>query len=104
MDMEALCNEIRALCADIEHKEFALLERIAELDACRSWRHATMPSCAHWLHANCGLDIVTAREKVRVARALSELPVVRAAFRSGEVSYSKVRAITRIADRRANAI
>ena len=99
MDMATLCDEIRALCADIERKEFALLERIAELDACRSWRHETMPSCAHWLHAHCGLDMVTVREKVRVARALADLPVVRAAFRNGEVSYSKVRAIMRIADR-----
>ncbi|HET6472788.1 MAG TPA: DUF222 domain-containing protein [Pseudomonadales bacterium] len=47
--------------------------------------------------------MVTAREKVRVARSLSELPVTRAAFRAGDVSYSKVRAITRIADRQSES-
>ncbi len=57
-----------------------------------------MQSCAHWLNAHCGLDLVTAREKVRIAHALPRLPLIRAAFRSGELSYSKVRAITRVAD------
>ena len=40
----------------------------------------------------------TAREHVRVARSLPELPRIHAAFACGELSYSKVRAITRIAD------
>jgi hypothetical protein len=39
-----------------------------------------------------------AREHVRVARRLPELPVIQAAFARGELSYSKVRALTRIAD------
>jgi Domain of unknown function (DUF222) len=56
-----------------------------------------MPSCAHWLNAHCGLDLATAREKVRIAHALPRLPLIRECFRSGELSYSKVRAITRVA-------
>src|SRR5262249_40316735 len=68
------------------------------LDAEKSWRHEAMPSCAHWLNAHCGLDLVTAREKVRIAHALPRLPLIRQSFRRGELSYSKVRAITRVAD------
>jgi hypothetical protein len=54
-------------------------------------------SCAHWLNWQCGLDLRSARHKVRVARALEGLPLLRAAFAAGRLSYSKVRAITRVA-------
>jgi hypothetical protein len=50
-----------------------------------------------WLSWHCGIDAVTAREHLRVARRLDELPLVQAAFRAGQVSYSKVRALTRVA-------
>jgi hypothetical protein len=53
--------------------------------------------CAHWLNWKCGIDLGAAREKVRTARALEKLPQVSAAMERGEVSYSKVRAITRVA-------
>jgi hypothetical protein len=54
-------------------------------------------SCAHWLHWRAGIDLGAAREKVRVARALAALPLVSESMRRGEVSYAKVRALTRIA-------
>ena len=98
MCTRSLCAEIVLLCSEIQRAEYRLLELIARLDSQRQWRHEEMPSCAHWLNVHCGLDLVTAREKVRIARALPELPLVREAFESGEISYSKVRAITRVAD------
>ncbi|HLX06301.1 MAG TPA: DUF222 domain-containing protein [Thermoanaerobaculia bacterium] len=57
----------------------------------------SLHSCAHWLCWRVGLDLGAAREKMRVARALGELPLVSASMRRGEISYSKVRALTRIA-------
>ena len=56
-----------------------------------------MRSCAHWLNWKCGLDLGAAREKLRVAHALPALPLISAAFEAGQVSYSKVRAMTRVA-------
>jgi Domain of unknown function (DUF222) len=56
-----------------------------------------MPSCAAWLSWKCQLTAGTAREHVRVARALRDLPVIRAEFGAGRLSYAKVRALTRIA-------
>ena len=53
-------------------------------------------SCAHWLNFKCGIAMGAAREKVRVARALETLPKVSAAMRSGALSYSKAREITRV--------
>ena len=54
-------------------------------------------SCAPWLSWAHGIDTHTAREKVRVARALTELPLLSDALAKGELGYSKVRALTRIA-------
>lgn len=70
---------------------------IAEFDRREGWLDALMPSCAHWLGWKCGLDLGTAREKLRVAHALEGLPAIAAAMERGELSYSKVRAMTRIA-------
>jgi hypothetical protein len=56
-----------------------------------------MRSCAHWLNWQCGIALGAAREKVRVARCLQWLPLIDASFASGQISYSKVRAMTRVA-------
>ena len=62
-----------------------------------------MGSCAQWLSWKCQLSSGTAREHVRVARALRDLPVIRARFAAGRLSYAKVRALTRIATPAAEA-
>ncbi|MDO8863345.1 DUF222 domain-containing protein [Haliea sp. E1-2-M8] len=75
-----------------------LLRMIAEFDRRGDWREqGTMRSCAHWLVAHCGITLGAAREKVRVARQLEALSEINEAFSEGGISYSKVRAITRVA-------
>lgn len=65
----------------------------------RNGHHAfAMASCAHWLAWRCGIDPRTAREHVRVADKLVDLPLVRAELAAGRLSYSKVRAVTRVAE------
>lgn len=96
-DEHGLIDEIKVLCADIHGAEFRLLELIRRLDLLRPWRECEVPSCAHWLNLKCGIDLVTAREKVRVAHALPKVPMINEAFRDGRLSYSKVRALTRVA-------
>src|SRR5215207_8951853 len=73
------------------------LRLVAEFDERGGWHGVGIPSCAHWLAWQCGMAPVTAREHVRVARALRELPKIAAAFSTGRLSYAKVRAVTRIA-------
>src|SRR5262249_37848020 len=73
-----------------------LLDLIREFDAGGGWGHGFRP-CAHWLSWRVGLEPGAAREHVRVARALGSLPLLRHALARGELSYSKVRALTRVA-------
>ena len=75
---------------------FVLL--VAELDRRETWREWGLRSTAQWLSWKCALGITAAREHVRVGRALQDLPRISAAFAAGRLSYSKVRALTRVAD------
>ena len=93
----ALEAEICTLAAHIQAATARLLTLLAELDRREAWARSGALSCAHWLAWRTGLDLGAAREHVRVARALTTLPAISAAFGRGEVSYSKVRAVTRIA-------
>ncbi|WP_405243164.1 HNH endonuclease signature motif containing protein [Lentisalinibacter salinarum] len=95
---EKLGAEITALCGNIYAKTYRLLELIREFDEKGYWQLPGLCSTAHWLNWQCGIGMNAAREKVRVARALPDLPKISEAFRKGEVSYSKVRAMTRVAD------
>lgn len=92
-----LTAQILALSDHMQGTEFRFVDLIRRIEALKPWNDE-MPDCAHWLNLHCDMDLVTAREKVRIARSLHELPLIEEAFRSGELSYSKVRAITRIAE------
>ena len=92
-----LGEEITQLAAHIHAATFLLLEMIREFDEQEGWNLGGVHSCAHWLQWQCGTNIGAAREKVRVARALPQLPGISASFREGRISYSKVRAMTRVA-------
>jgi hypothetical protein len=95
--LEELESEIGELSAHIDAATCRLLLALAEFDRREGWARGGFRSCAHWMGWRVGLDLATARERVRVGRALEELPSIRAAFERGEVSYSKVRAMSRVA-------
>jgi len=94
---EHLENEITKLSAHIHAATYRLLELICEYDDSQGWLGPGLNSCAHWLNWKCGINLGAAREKVRVAHALRDLPKISEEFRRGKVSYSKVRAMTRVA-------
>ena len=98
LSLEALEQRITELAAHIYAASYRWLCLLREFDEREGWAGWGIQSCAHWLNWKCGLDVRTAREKLRVAHALKALPRVSAAFERGEVSYAKVRALTRIAD------
>ncbi|MBS3747961.1 MAG: DUF222 domain-containing protein, partial [Wenzhouxiangellaceae bacterium] len=90
-------DEITELAAHIHAATFQLLELIREFDKREGWGGPGLRSCAHWLNWKCGIGLSAAREKVRVAHALEHLPKISDQFRRGRISFSKVRAMTRVA-------
>ncbi len=94
--LHQLGDQIAELSAHIEAATARLLDLIREFDARGGWGNG-FASCAAWLIWRIGLDPGAAREKVRVARALGTLPRLAQALARGELSYAKVRALTRVA-------
>jgi hypothetical protein len=97
LDREELEVELATLAAHLYAGTCRWLELLGELDRRGNWPEEGPESCAEWVAWRCGLTPRAAREHVRVARRLPELPATRAAFARGEVSYAKVRALTRVA-------
>ncbi len=93
--IEKLSDEIAKLSAHIDAATYRLLLLIREFDKLNGWQGAR--SCAHRLSWRCGIALGAAREKVRVARALEQLPLTSEALRKAKISYSKARAVTRVA-------
>ncbi|KAE8762835.1 HNH endonuclease signature motif containing protein [Georgenia thermotolerans] len=100
---EALIDELTTLAAHIAAATCRFLVLLGEFDAREAWGDYGILSAAHWLGWRCGMGPAAAREHVRVARALRALPVTVGAFAQGRLSYSKVRAITRVATPRTEA-
>jgi hypothetical protein len=94
----ALEREIIELCSHLNAAEYRFLELVAEFDRNEYWTcWYGVASCAHWLSWQCGFGRKAASERVRVARALEQLPRIREVFSRGELCYSKVREMTRVA-------
>src|SRR3989441_3070160 len=95
-DLDTLGDEIAELSAHLDAATAHVLTLIREFDARGGW-NTGFRSCAAWLSWRVGLDLGAARERVRVARALGTLPRLAEALARGQLSYAKVRALTRVA-------
>ena len=95
----SLADEISELAAHISAATCRWLELIARFDRGEGHLQYGFATCAEWLAWACSVSPATAREQVRVARALDELPQIRTAFAAGQLSYSKVRAMSRVGTR-----
>jgi hypothetical protein len=88
VELDRLGDEIAELSAHLDAATSHLLALIREFDARGGW-NTGFRSCAAWLSWRVGLDPGAARERVRVARALGELPRLAEALARGELSYAK---------------
>ncbi len=95
----AIEQELLALNANLNAATYRFLVLAREFDRRLAWADWGMRSMAHWLGWTCGIGAVAAREQMRVAHALVGLPDTAAAFSCGCISYSKVRALSRVATR-----
>ncbi len=96
--LRALGDSIAVTVAAIDRTEHQLMTLLREFDDAGGWQADGQTSFAAWLSYRTGMSPGAARERVRVATALVELPLTEAAFGSGEISYSKARAVTRVAN------
>ena len=95
-ELVRLGERIAELAARINSAESRMMALIAEFDRRGGWK-GEYSSCAEWLAWRIGIKIGPARERVRTARALGGLPQTAEALREGRISYTKVRALTRVA-------
>ena len=96
LEEETLQQRILSLGASWKTVQYALVTHVAELDAVEGWRGQGVPTCAHWVARALDIEVSTAREWIRVGRALHALPAIDAAFEAG-LSYTKVRTLSRVA-------
>lgn len=101
---EALGERLQGLTAAKTQLDHQFLSVLAEFDRGRAWRWCDrITSTAHWLSWACSLAPGTAREHVRVARALHQLPETSRLMADGQLTYSKVRELTRLVEPEADA-
>jgi hypothetical protein len=103
LPLERLEAEICELAGHLAAATCRFLVLVGDFDAREGWASWELPSCAAWLAWKCQVAPGTAREHVRVARALRSLPVITDEFAAGRMSYAKVRALTRIASPQTEA-
>ena len=96
MPLERLEHEITELASHIHAATCRWLGLVAEFDRRGGWGQWGCKSCAHFISWRCAIAPRAARDHVRVAHRLEELPLIRAAFAEGRLSYSKVRALVRV--------
>src|SRR5579883_3198671 len=96
-EVAALADRLAETAAIIDSAIHRFLTDLRRFDEMQGWAKQGALTAAHWLSWRVGLDLGAAREKMRVAIALGSLPAIDDALRRGEVSYSKVRAMTRVA-------
>jgi hypothetical protein len=94
---EALEIRILTMAGQINAAQYLFIKLLFEFDEHGGWQGDGINSFAHWLNWKVGMGMMMGREKIRVARSLPDLPLIDKAFSSGTISYSKVRAMTRVA-------
>ena len=96
-DPAELRRAVTRMAAHINLADWRFIKLIAAMERTRGWQEGGYCNLGNWLDHRCGLGPCASRERIRIGRALARLPRIDAAFRDGVISYSKVRAITRVA-------
>jgi hypothetical protein len=95
--LNQLEDEIISLSTHMNAIEYEFLVLVREFDLRQGWKAYNFNNCAEWMNYKCGMSLCTAREKLRVAKLLFDLPQTAAAFQKGDLSFSKAKSLTRVA-------
>ena len=99
VSIDELDHAIVSCAARINAATYELLLLVRQFDERAGFLRWGLDNCAEWLAWRCDLSLITAKEKLRTAHALKALPAISEAFSVGELSYTKVRELTRVANR-----
>ena len=97
--VDELDAAIGCLVRQLNADSYRMLVLVREFDDRFGWKKWGFKTCAEWLAWRSEICRSAAREKLRTAHALRSLPLISAAFADGRLTYSKVRALTRVAQR-----
>ena len=96
-EQESLRRQVVAVGTSWSLAQYELVRLVAELDESGEWAADGSVSCAHWVGQALDVEVCTAREWLRIGKALLGLPMTDSAFEDGVLSYTKVRTLTRVA-------
>lgn len=94
---ESISLQVKRLTQALDRGTCKLIRLLPTFDRHQGWAEDGQRSCVAWLNTYCGMSLSAAHDRCRVAYALEKLPIITQLFMLGELSWSKVRAITRIA-------
>ena len=97
-DEPSIRHRLKALTQEITSQHADLLELLVRFDDLKGWQQSGAKHCAAWMNFELGISTKLSWEYLRVGRRLNQLPTLRALFRAGKLSWSKVRLISRVAD------
>ena len=97
ISIDELDTAIVSCAARINAATYEWLLLVRQFDERAGFLRWGLDNGGEWLAWRCDLSLITAKEKLRVAHALKILPAIAASFSQGELSYTKVRELTRVA-------
>ena len=92
-----LAKRLRALSTRAELTRAELVETLVRFDSAEAWRLTGARSCTDWMVAELGYSRASAYQHLKVGRELARLPVLAGLFRAGDLSWSKIVALVRVA-------
>jgi hypothetical protein len=95
--VEEVGDAIAMSAARVNKATHQMIHDMVELDDRGGWAEAGASSMVSWCSWRIGMSRSAAYEHLRVGRALADLPEIDRAMAEGLLSYSKVRALTRVA-------
>ena len=97
-DENNIRKRLKILSQEMTSQHADLLELLVRFDDLQGWKSSGASHCAAWMNVEVGISMQLSWEYLRVGRKLQSLPTLKALFRVGKLSWSKVRLISRVAD------
>jgi hypothetical protein len=89
---------LRELAGQIHAANAELVGLLSRFDALGGWHGIGIRSLGHWASIHLGIDVRTAAQQTQIGHRLAALPAIAAAAAAGELGWSKLQLVARVAD------